>query len=518
MAPDRHGSLHSPPGSRRVARSSAEVHSIESADPVFEAWRAKARRLLAAETAPQHAHWDDANQASLLDHGADTHGSILDAVHEFDRDLHAGSSMRISPRLLRLFQACACHRDPRRYAIMYRLLWRATHGERDVLDDAADDDVRALTQMAKSVDRDCHKMHAYVRFRELPAALASGPHFVASYVPEHHILRRAAPFFVRRFGTMVWTIATPDGAAHWDRARLSFMPVDSALTPPAADDKEALWLTYYESIFNPARLNVRAMQQHMPQKYWTNLPEAARIPALVADANRRAGQMVSTVSLREVPFRGPPQPRASQEIRPDKLAIDACRRCELCERATQGVAGEGPTHAAVMIVGEQPGDEEDLQGRPFVGPAGTLLRAAIAASGLAIESVFLTNAVKHFGWEPRGKRRIHKTPAQRHLAACSVWLDAEISRAQPAMIVALGATAIQALCGKRLNVGDARDRRIEHPSGARVIATYHPSAILRAQDEGERARLRALLVSDLAKAAASASPNAAEPVANPDLR
>src|SRR4029079_4456455 len=219
-------------------------------------------------------------------------------------------------------------------------------------------------------------MHAYVRFRELSATADTSGHFVAAYTPEHHILRRAAPFFVKRFGTMVWTIVTPDGAAHWDRARLSFSPVDPGLTAPAADDKEALWLTYYESIFNPARLNVRAMQQHMPQKYWTNLPEAARIPALVADANRRAGQMVSTVSLREVPFRGSPQPRASQEIRPDKLAIDACRRCELCERATQGVAGEGPTRAAVMIVGEQPGDEEDLRGRPFVGPAGTLLRAA----------------------------------------------------------------------------------------------------------------------------------------------
>ncbi|HEY6893184.1 MAG TPA: UdgX family uracil-DNA binding protein, partial [Rhodanobacteraceae bacterium] len=368
--------------------------------------------------------------------------------------------------------------------------------------DAADDDVNTLIRMAKAVDRDCHKMHAYVRFREMPASRDTGPQFVASYTPQHHILRRAAPFFVERFGTMVWTIATPDGAAHWDRVRLSFLPVDPALALPATDAKEALWLTYYESIFNPARLNVRAMQQHMPPKYWSNLPEAARIPSLIANANRRAGQMVETVSLREVPFRGLPR-CARTELQPDKRAIDACRRCELCERATQGVAGEGPTHAKVMIVGEQPGDEEDLQGRPFVGPAGKLLRAAIAEAGVAIETVFLTNAVKHFGWEPRGKRRIHKTPAQKHIVACSVWLRAEIARVRPDVIVALGATAIHAVGGERLRVGDARDMRISHRSGVRVVATYHPSAVLRAQDERERQRLQALLVSDLAKAFAN---------------
>jgi len=466
--------------------------------PEFEAWRFKARRLLAAETPPEHAHWNGATQASLLQEPTAAEAAGNGAEHLKENEA-AKARIRIPAGLLQLFEGCACHRDPQRFALMYRLLWRATHGERDLLDDAADDDVNMLTRMAKAVDRDCHKMHAYVRFREMPATRDAGAHFVASYTPEHHILRRASPFFVERFGTMVWTIATPDGAAHWDRVRLSFLPVDPALTLPASDAKEALWLTYYESTFNPARLNVRAMRQHMPQKYWSNLPEAARIPSLIANANRRAGRMVETVSLREVPFRGSAK-RGTTELRPDKLAIDACRRCELCERATQGVAGEGPAQAAVMIVGEQPGDEEDLQGRPFVGPAGKLLRAAIAEAGVAIETVFLTNAVKHFGWEPRGKRRIHKTPAQKHLAACSVWLDAEITRVRPDVIVALGATAIQALSGERLRVGDARDMRITHRSGVRVVATYHPSAVLRAQDEAERQRLQALLVSDLAKA------------------
>ena len=477
--------------------------------PEFDAWRLRARRLLAAETAPVDVHWDDANQASLLKVGDPAqlysdqgdHTACERALHTCEHAPHtADGRIRIPSRLAELLEACACHNDRRRYALMYRVLWRTTHNERDLLDDAADDDIRALTQMARSVDRDCHKMHAYVRFRELKATRDSGVHFIASYTPEHQILRRATPFFAKRFGTMVWTIVTPEGIAHWDRAQLSFLPVDPGLAVPAADATENLWLTYYESIFNPARLNVRAMQHHMPQKYWSNLPEAARIPALIASASFRAGRMVETVTLREVPFRGRLSRPGRREQEPDKLAIDACRRCDLCERATQGVAGEGPAGAAVMIVGEQPGDEEDLAGRPFVGPAGKLLRAAVAEAGLAMEMVFLTNAVKHFGWEPRGKRRIHKTPAQKHIAACSIWLDAEIMRVRPTVIVALGATAVQAVTGERMKVGDARHLPLAHPSGARMIATYHPSAVLRAQDEGERARIYAALVADLGKA------------------
>ena len=193
--------------------------------PEFDAWRLKARQLLAAGRAPEDVHWDDAIQASLLD----SHDPAQPNSTRSARDLNvraediANARIRIPSRLLELLEACACHSDPRRHALMYRLLWRATRGERELLGDAADEDVRTLTQMAKSVDRDCHKMHAYVRFRELSATADTSGHFVAAYTPEHHILRRVAPFFVKRFGTMVWTIVTPDGAAHWDRARLSFL-------------------------------------------------------------------------------------------------------------------------------------------------------------------------------------------------------------------------------------------------------------------------------------------------------
>jgi DNA polymerase len=181
--------------------------------------------------------------------------------------------------------------------------------------------------------------------------------------------------------------------------------------------------------------------------------------------------------------------------------IEGCRRCPLWERATHGVAGEGSPRARILLVGEQPGDEEDRQGKPFVGPAGKLLRRALDDAGLAPRDVFVTNAVKHFNWEPRGKRRIHKTPGQRAIAACHAWLEREIGALAPVVIVALGGTALAALLGRGFKVGESRLRDdLVHHTGSRVLATYHPSAALRATDEASRAAVYDALVADLAKA------------------
>jgi uracil-DNA glycosylase family protein len=195
-------------------------------------------------------------------------------------------------------------------------------------------------------------------------------------------------------------------------------------------------------------------------------------------------------------------------MRPTKDDIDNCRRCSLWERATQGVPGEGPRKARLMLVGEQPGDAEDREGRPFVGAAGAMLRRALEEIGLAPEDVYITNAVKHFSWEPRGIRRIHKTPAQREIAACHDWLEAEIGAIRPACIVALGATALASVLGKRMAVSAAREASQEHPSGAVVIGTYHPSALLRAPEASRREELYRMLVADLRRAVKAASETA----------
>jgi len=182
---------------------------------------------------------------------------------------------------------------------------------------------------------------------------------------------------------------------------------------------------------------------------------------------------------------------------PTKADIDACRRCELGEKATQGVVGEGPSDARLMLVGEQPGNEEDLRGRPFVGPAGQLLRALLAEAEIPESRVYITNAVKHFSFELRGKRRLHKTPLQRHIAACHDWLEREIASHKPGVIVTLGATALRAVLGRVISIGTARTRELARGDGIPVVATYHPSALLRAPDPEVAARLRAALVADL---------------------
>jgi DNA polymerase len=186
---------------------------------------------------------------------------------------------------------------------------------------------------------------------------------------------------------------------------------------------------------------------------------------------------------------------------PTKDNLDRCRRCELWEHATQGVPGEGPVGARLMLVGEEPGDEEDVQGHPFVGPAGRLLRTLLDEAGIPIARVYVTNAVKHFFFEPRGKRRIHKTPLQRHVAACHAWLEAEIARVRPKVIVTLGATALAAVHGRKIAIALARTKKLEDPNGTPIVATYHPSAVLRVPDDDAKAELRATLRADLARAA-----------------
>ena len=178
-----------------------------------------------------------------------------------------------------------------------------------------------------------------------------------------------------------------------------------------------------------------------------------------------------------------------------------CRGCDRWERGTQTVFGEGPAPAAVMLVGEQPGHEEDLAGHPFVGPAGRLLDRALETAGLDRKTVYVTNVVKHFNWEPRGKWRIHKKPTVWQVRACRPWLVSELSMVRPRIIVCLGATAAQALIGRGVRVTQARGRPIPSTLAPQVYATLHPSAVLRATDDGAREAAMARLVDDLSTVA-----------------
>jgi DNA polymerase len=195
----------------------------------------------------------------------------------------------------------------------------------------------------------------------------------------------------------------------------------------------------------------------------------------------------------------PPIPRSLTAVRREAAE---CRRCDLWKAATQTVFGSGASGARLMLVGEQPGDVEDREGVPFVGPAGRLLREALAEADIDLADVYLTNAVKHFKWTPRGKRRIHDKPNRGEVVACHLWLDEEIARVKPQAIVALGATAAGALLGPAVRVTRDRGRPLPSPLADLVMVTVHPSAILRSTDADSRAEARRLFVDDLRAAAA----------------
>jgi uracil-DNA glycosylase len=187
----------------------------------------------------------------------------------------------------------------------------------------------------------------------------------------------------------------------------------------------------------------------------------------------------------------------THSLRAMREAASRCQGCDLYRHATQTVFGVGPAHARVMLVGETPGDREDIEGRPFVGAAGRLLDESLEAVGIDRETVYVTNAVKHFKWTPRGKRRLHAKPSAREITACRPWLDGEISIVAPRLIVCMGATAAQALLGRQFRITKERGKLLPQSDGKEILATYHPSAVLRAPDEDARRRMRREFVSDL---------------------
>jgi DNA polymerase len=457
----------------------------------FAEWRTQARGLLAAGVPPQEIAWTTADAPTLF---------------EAEPSLTAEMPALLIPRgFLKLAETAIRHRDPERFALLYTLLWRIVAGERHLLEIDSDAEVIRARALARQVERDAYCMKAYLRFREIDGG--TGPQYLAWFEPEHHVLDLVAPFFTKRFASLSWSILTPARSAHWDGERLTYAAGADRGAVPGEDALEAYWQTYYASIFNPARLKVDAMTRQMPRKYWRNLNETRLFKPLVEGAARRADEMVGQppteptrkgrVSLDRA------QPSAAEMPAPDlpglAAQIRACVRCPLHGPATQAVAGEGPKGAQLMLIGEQPGDQEDLAGRPFVGPAGAVLDRALAEAGIPRDRAYVTNAVKHFKFEPRGKRRIHQRPHAREIGACSAWLEREIELVQPRLLVAMGASAARALIGRDVTIGRSRGRVIEE-GGRRLMITIHPASVLRQMDARAEAAQYRMLVEDLARA------------------
>jgi probable DNA metabolism protein len=450
----------------------------------FSDWRTKARKFILHAVPPDKIVWQ-AEQRSLLS-GLDD--ELVDV---------ADKKISIPREFLTLAQTVSCHREAKKWDWLYQALWRITHNEKHLLQISSDPLIHHLYNLHKAVRRDAHKMKAFVRFRRINK---EGEEFyLAWYRPDHNIVRLVSPFFKRRFSVMKWTIMTPDETVSWDGDELNFSPGIPVNTQNIEDNIEGLWLTYYSAIFNPARIKIKAMKNEMPIRFWHGLPEAAIIPQILADAPRRVEKMMKEQEGLKT---------SAAEFLPEKktlttlhTAASVCKGCDLYKCARQTVFGEGPESAKLIIVGEQPGLEEDTKGKPFVGPAGRLLREALEKAKIPEKNIYITNAVKHFKFQLVNGRKLHRTPSTHEVAACKPWVNAEIEVIQPQLVLCLGLTAAKSLIRPGFTMKKDHGRWEPGNSDYQIAATYHPSAILRSPTHEMREEMRDLFEKDLLKTA-----------------
>ena len=471
----------------------------------FDDWRQTARSLIGSKSSPVDVQLvEDDGQRSLFENEL---GETKPAQKK--------PLFRVPREFISLAQTVGYHRDANRWNLLYRTLWRIKNEQPHLLEIETDEDVHRLIQMEKQVRRDSHKMKAFVRFRKV--IRDEEEFFIAWHQPDHRIVRRVAPFFSRRFAGMNWTILTPDESVTWDQQSLQYGKGVTRSKAPDFDELEDLWRTYYANIFNPARVKVKMMKTEMPVRYWKNLPEANIIDDLLADAPRRVEQMIAQHEGFEktaVDFIKDDGENPFTLASLKEMAL-ACTACDLHHKATQTVFGEGPVDAKIVLLGEQPGDQEDIAGKPFIGPAGKVLDQAFQAAGLDRSQLYMTNVVKHFkhtvatdeGSPPSllnnlRKRRLHQKPSAREVRCCRPWFEAEWSCLTDAeVLICLGATAGKSVIGPGWKISEIRGRFVDSDYSRKTLVTWHPSAILRSLNDSAREQKMKQLIEDLKLAA-----------------
>jgi probable DNA metabolism protein len=415
----------------------------------WDGWRQAARGLVLAGHPPDRIDWTVGNDPNPAP-------APVSGTFNVPRPLVMLASVAIQAR------------QPERFGLLYSLVWRAHAGE-NVLADATDPDLRLARRLALAVRAEAHRMRTLMRF--LP--VDGGTRYLGWYAPAHFVLPANASLMTKRFPNLAFSIVTPDGSAHWEGSAhpdSTDFRFGSALRQPADDAALAAWWDQHGTA-----VRAEATTQSLPPDP-EDLDEAPRLP----DQPALGPVVLPTVTI-------PPPAR-------DALA---CERCPLFGPAIQTVFGEGPPHATVMFVGEQAGDQEDTIGRPFVGPAGQLMDRAFEAAGIDRRTVYITNAVKHFKFVERGRRRIHQTPDVKEIEACRFWLDQESALIKPRLTVLMGGSAARALLGRPVTIGRERGRPIHLPNGQTVFVTVHPSYLLRLPDEASRTREYAAFIRDL---------------------
>jgi len=425
----------------------------------WQGWRLAARQLILAGIEPNEVAWSV--------------GGTGDVVPE------ATGGFQLPRALVTLASIAIQAREPDRFGLLYSLVWRC-HGGEKLMEDDVDPDVALARRLALAVRADAHRMRTNLRFMPVlhkarpgdrePGPDDAGRRFLGWFAPAHFVLPANARLLARRFPDLAFSIVTPDGSAHWDHSALRF----GAGLRHVQDDETLLawWDTHRERVLDDAVEG-------------TAVPEAEALDEVPHSPDRPA--------LGPVVVSSEPDPALGRAVKD----AAACHRCPLYEPATQTVFGEGPAGAAVMFLGEQPGDQEDTIGRPFVGPAGQMMDRAMEEAGIDRRTVYVTNAVKHFKFTPRGKRRIHQTPETPEIQACAFWLDVERAQVRPRLLVLMGATAARAVLRRAVTISRERGRPIEMEDGQTVFVTVHPSFLLRVPDAAAKAREYAAFVHDL---------------------
>jgi probable DNA metabolism protein len=416
----------------------------------WDGWRQATRALVLSGAEPESLTWS----AGAWSAGAER-SKLPDASGTF----------HVPRALVSLASQTIQARDPERFGLLYSLVWRVNAGEKLPDDDA---DLLLARRMALSVRADAHRMRTNMRF--LPVPEDGTTRYLGWFEPAHFVLPANAQLLARRFPNLAFSIATPDGSAHWDGSSLLF---GSGLRHVADDEAlQAWWENHRAMLLEQATADVSVAEAE-------TVDEAPRSP------DRPALGPVVLPAGRDLEL-----PRASKQA-------SACQRCPLYLAATQTVFGEGPADARVMFVGEQPGDQEDTIGRPFVGPAGQMFDRAMEEAGIDRRTVYVTNAVKHFKFTPRGKRRIHQSPEVPEIQACNFWLDTERRHIRPHLLVLMGASAARAVLGRAVTISRERGRPIQLADGQAVFVTVHPSFLLRVPDAAAKAREYQAFVRDL---------------------
>lgn len=503
-----------------------------SIEPSFAAWRRAARALLRQGVEPSQIEWvESGNEAAAesggngLGSGQVAHSSATSVAEGISsttavevpnaEPARTGSAIATAPaiprELLSWLKTAACFRAPDRWSLLYRVLWRWTRAERNVLD-LDDPDGALLDQRIKAVEHETADLLLLTLFRRREPSMQP-PELVGWYEPHHDLLERAAALFATPMGDSTWMLATPYGAAFWNGMllRIDRPPAEqhqqttlalpeSAMTGEALTSMptEALWLAYYASAFN-------GQPSPVPLRYWRTPPAGPPLPAHLSRARSRLGAQSAAVTV-------PPAPpieysAVTPPLREPTGPLATCRRCALWRNAKQAVAGAGSDHAAIMVVGEQPGEYENQHGEPFTGPAGQLLDAVLARAGLKREALYLTYAVKHYKWETLDEERVHRTPVRREVEACQYWLEKELTRIAPRVVVTLGATALKALTGAHVSLSEYVGQIIAH-EGRLIVPAWHPSYALRTADAGLRDDIVAAIATAFSRAAALAGAGA----------